>query len=166
MIKLKPDAFFQSVRDITVAHLKAKGMRGVILDIDDTLSGHNIEEFGEDIREWLSSLKKAGIRVCLLSNNRRKRAERAAGSLGLMAIGRAKKPLKGGFRAAAQRMELPLDKVCVIGDQIFTDILGGNRLGLYTILVDPITRHSSLFFRFKRLMERPVMNHLRRERER
>jgi len=166
MLKFKPDSFFESVKDITADYLKTLGKRGVILDIDDTLSGHNNEVFGEDIRAWLSSLKNAGVRVCLLSNNSKERAQKAAGTLGLSAIGRARKPLKRGFYDAALRMGLPLEDVCVIGDQLFTDILGGNRLKLYTILVDPVTKRATPLSRLKRLLERPIMKSVRRERER
>lgn len=166
MWKLKPDSFFDSVKDITVDYIKKLGKRGVILDIDDTLSGHNNEVFDEDVRAWLSSLQEAGIRVCLLSNNSKERAQKAAMSLGLSAIGRARKPLKRGFYDAALRMGLPLEDVCVIGDQIFTDILGGNRLNLYTILVEPMTMRATPLSRLKRFLERPVMKSIRRKKER
>lgn len=164
MQKLLPDAYFKSVKDVTVHHLNSMKIRGVILDIDDTLSGHNIELFDDDIHQWIDTLKKDGIKICLLSNNSKERAEKAASALGLSGIGCARKPLKSGFRAAAKLMGVSLAETCVIGDQIFTDILGGNRLGLYTVLVDSITAHSSLFFRFKRFVERPVMNRIKRQR--
>lgn len=95
--------------------------------------------------------------MIVLSNNKPERVEPFAKILGLDFIANGSKPLKKGYRRCAEALEIPCEQLCMIGDQLFTDILGGRRSGCKTVLVEPIQTEKMWFFRVKRRMEKAVM---------
>lgn len=135
-----PDCVFDSVYDITPAFLQARGVRGALIDIDGTVSSHRVALPDEKLRAYLASLRQAGIKVLFLSNNKAERVRRFSEAAGAEWVSRATKPLSRGFRKGADRLGLPMHEIAVIGDQIFTDVLGGNRLGALTCQVQSIDR--------------------------
>lgn len=137
------------VTDVTLEDLKARGMQGVILDLDNTLVLWHQEEIAEEVLAWLDTLKAAGMKLCILSNSvLSKRSERIAQRLGCPNIRQAKKPSKGGFLRAMQAMGTNSTNTLIIGDQMFTDILGGNRCGLYTVMVAPLQPREFVYTRY------------------
>jgi uncharacterized protein len=148
-----PHRYAHSVLEVRPDELAARGIDGVILDLDNTLVRWAREELTEEILEWISALRRAGIKFCLLSNSvLSRRVERVAAVFGCPNIRKARKPRPDGFHRAMKAMNTTPATTAVIGDQMFTDILGGNRVGLYTILVKPIAKGE---FVYTRLVHRP-----------
>ncbi|EGW40319.1 MULTISPECIES: YqeG family HAD IIIA-type phosphatase [unclassified Desulfosporosinus] len=140
---------------ISVEQLVQDGIRGLIIDLDNTMTPWNAVEVGPKVAEWFIKVKTAGIRACVVSNNKkRQRVAVVAERLGIPFVFRATKPRGRAFRAGMNRLGTGHKDTAVIGDQLFTDILGGNRLGLYTILVTPINENEFIGTRILRQMEK------------
>lgn len=159
---LYPHQHLNSIYELDLAELRSLGIRGIICDMDNTLVPWNDRTVYPRLAAWLDQLKKEGFRLCIVSNNSAERGGQLALDLDIPAIWYAVKPRRRAFRKAMQIMELTPPETAVIGDQIFTDVLGGNRLGLYTILVTPISEKEFIWTRFMRKLERFVLNHLKR----
>lgn len=142
MSKLIPDYVFESIYDITPALLERHGVRGVLIDLDGTMASRKAALPPDTLAPFVQTLREAGLRVLVFSNNRETRVRKFCQALGAEYHCRAAKPLAFGFRRAAGRLGLPLTQVAVIGDQIFTDVLGGNRVGALTCYVQTLDRHS------------------------
>ncbi|MGI6030199.1 MAG: YqeG family HAD IIIA-type phosphatase [Eubacteriales bacterium] len=160
--KLLPHLFYKNVYEIDFEALWEKGIRGLIFDLDNTLCSYSTAEPDEKNRALIRRLKEKGYQIWLVSNNSRERVERYNRSLGLPVIANAKKPLQSALSRALRQMGLPRSQVALVGDQIYTDMLGGNRAGLMTILVQPVEERENWFFRLKRQMEEPVIRHFQR----
>jgi HAD superfamily phosphatase (TIGR01668 family) len=159
---LVPDGLAASVVSIDPDTLLDRGVRGVILDLDNTLVAWNRCEVGEPLREWLGRLRAAGVNACIVSNNTRSRVETFCAQVGLPAVARAKKPRRRGFRLAMELLGTRPHETAVVGDQVWTDVLGGKRLGLHTILVRPVARREFVGTRAMRLLEGLWLGLLRR----
>ncbi len=164
---LIPDFVFDSCLEITPGFLSGQGVRGVILDIDNTLAPYEQAEPGPELVSWFARLSDAGIRAALVSNNDKERVELFNRSLGLPAFSNCSKPSRKAVRAALGALGTRKEETLVIGDQIFTDVLMAHRAGLRAVKVPPIKDKKTLFFRFKRLLERgPMRAYRRREAKR
>jgi HAD superfamily phosphatase (TIGR01668 family) len=152
-----PTILLHRVTEITPQFLRRLGVKALILDADNTLTTHNNPEPDADVLLWLREMKGQGIRLIIASNNSDGRIRPFAEKLGLDFVARACKPLPVGISASAKRLGLTRREVAVAGDQIFTDILGGNLFGCATILVEPMLNESGPFFRFKRKLERSIL---------
>ncbi len=153
---LKPKIKLDRVTDITVDMLRKRKIEGLILDVDNTLSTHHGQTLTDGLTDWLETMRQNGIRLTVLSNSTNKRLTPFAQKIGLDFIQLGLKPLPFGFFRAIRALNLPKEKVATVGDQIFTDTLGGNIAGVTTILLTPILPETSLRFRFKRWLERGV----------
>jgi HAD superfamily phosphatase (TIGR01668 family) len=153
---LGPDRFAPRLADISIDELGKAGIRGLIVDLDNTLLGFRETELGEEHLAWVARAHEAGLRIVMLSNNFTVRVTSVAERLGVPCIPNALKPLPFGFRRAMRDLGLPREQIAVVGDQLFTDVLGGKFCGLYTILTEPIERKdfpiTQLFRFFERLM--------------
>ncbi len=147
----------RSVCDITPRMLQQMGVRGLLLDIDNTLTTHDNPVPAQGVMEWIASMKEAGIQMRLVSNNHPPRVEPFAALLEIPCICDSQKPLSNGFQRAMESMDLPKDQLSVVGDQIYTDILGANWFGVKSIYVPPMELEKTAFFKFKRLMEKPFL---------
>lgn len=145
------------IQDISPESLESKGIRGLILDIDNTLVPPHMKEADENAVSWIEKMRSAGFKVCIVSNASKKRVIKFNERLRLYAIHRASKPGTRAFLKAARLLDLKNADIAVIGDQIFTDIYGGNKSGMFTILVKPIKSDNNLFIWFKRFPEKLVM---------
>jgi len=155
---LYPDMTVGRVQDIDLDLLKQKGLKGLILDIDNTLVPPHVKEADEEAVRWIERVKEAGFKVCIVSNATKKRVIRFNENLKLYAIHRALKPGTRSFKKAMRLMELEPDETAVVGDQIFTDVYGGNRAGAFTILVKPIHVSEQIFVKLKRYPEKLVLS--------
>ncbi|CCQ93696.1 conserved hypothetical protein [[Clostridium] ultunense Esp] len=155
--KLVPSLYVQSVYSIDLDALKRKGIRGLIMDLDNTLAEWHQPQASKEMIEWIGKVKRAGFKVVISSNNNRVRVSSFVHPLGVPFIARAKKPLLSSYRRALSLLQLKREEVAVVGDQIFTDILGGNRMGFYTILVVPVAPTDGFFTRLNRMAERRVL---------
>lgn len=152
---LQPNIMASRVSEIGCYELIEKGIHGVILDLDNTLLEWRNDVVPTDVEEWVRRLKQTGISVCIVSNSGRKcRIQPISKSLEVPWICRAKKPLPRGFREGMRQLGTSCEDTAVVGDQLFTDILGGNVLGLFTILVRPMSSDEALPSRLQRPLER------------
>lgn len=153
---LKPDIKLDRITDITYDLLTKFSINALLLDVDNTMSTHHGMVLTDGLTKWLEDMKKSGIKLCILSNSKKKRVEPFAEKIGLDFISLGLKPLPSGFIRGAKRLGEKRCNIAIVGDQIFTDTLGGNLSGLKTILLTPIKPESSLRFRFKRKLEKLV----------
>ena len=161
---LRPALLAEAVWDIDLDSLWALGTRGLILDLDNTLVDWNDTSVRPEVRAWLEAARRKGMRLCVASNAvRGKRVTRVARALGLLAVTRAGKPFPIAFRRAMAELATDASSTCAIGDQVFTDMLGANWLGLKTVLVRPLSRRESPHTRLIRLVERPLRRRWGRE---
>ncbi len=136
---LTADYTFRTIYDIRPQTLASAGIRLLLADLDNTLVPYGVPEPDEAVRAWKGELTAAGVTLFLLSNSRKSgRAQRFAESLGIPYIGHAGKPKTPSFVRAMEEMGCTPQQTAIVGDQIFTDILGGNRAGVTTLLVEPI----------------------------
>ncbi len=149
-----PDHCFGSVHHITPEFLLEQGIKGLICDVDNTLVAARSPHPEPQLLEWAQGIQQAGIKVCLLSNNCKSRVDLFNKDLKLIQCHRAAKPLRSGFARAAAAMGLPKESLAVVGDQIFTDIWGGKRFGIRTILVPPVSPEEGKLIRMRRRFER------------
>lgn len=156
---LQPDAWIGSVQALTPAWLSARGITALLLDIDNTIALWRSSEIAPVVRAWLDRVRDDGIEICLLSNSRRPtRCKRIAGDLGLPYIAWAGKPRLGGFlRALALLGRGGPAGVAMVGDQLFTDILGGNRAGLCTVFVEALSPREFFGTKLLRPLERWIL---------
>ena len=158
MSKLIPDYVFESIYDITPALLQQNGVRGVLIDLDGTMASRKAALPPDTLAPFVRALHDAGLRVLVFSNNGASRVGRFCDALGVDYMSRAVKPLSFGFRRAAKRLGLPLHEIAVVGDQIFTDVLGGNSVGALTCYVQTLDRRHfwvNIRYRFEhRFIER------------
>lgn len=155
---LYPSKIVDSIYYIALDELYKNNIRGLILDIDNTLVGHGIREADDRVVEWIENAKKIGMKVCIVSNNTEDRVVKFNERLKVHAIHRAAKPRRRAFLKAAELMNVSPKEIAVIGDQIFTDIFGGNRLGMLTILVKPVHHVEPYTIKFKRILEKLVLS--------
>ena len=163
MSVLKADYRFEKITDITAEDLKKAGAKLVLLDADNTLSLHGSQEPFSGVPEWIFEIKKSGFELIIISNNSRERIKPFAEKLGLPFVYKSAKPLPKGFKKAAEKFGIKPEETAVIGDQLFTDAYGGKHIGMRAIIVPPIKDKKTLFFRFKRALEKPIMKSYYRE---
>jgi HAD superfamily phosphatase (TIGR01668 family) len=152
-----PDLYLNTVYELDINLLKAKGIKSIIVDIDNTLVSWETRVPDEKVTDLVCKLTTEDFKICILSNNTKKRVEEFNECLKLPAIHKAVKPSKTAFRRAMRLMNSSPDNTAVIGDQLFTDVLGGNRLGLFTVMVSPISEKEFLWTRLVRLLEKSVL---------
>jgi HAD superfamily phosphatase (TIGR01668 family) len=159
---LRPDLEAESLYAIDPAALRARGIAGVILDLDNTIVPWGAWEAPAAFGPWIAAARAADLRLCIVSNNSGPRVAHLAAVLDLPAVTSAWKPRRRALRRALGLMGTPAAATALIGDQRFTDVLGGNRLGLHTILVPPQTRREFPLTYLTRLLERLVAGRRRR----
>jgi len=156
-MKLYPDSYLSNVRQITIEYLERNNIKAVILDVDNTLIDF-YRNIPEGTIEWCENLKSRGIKFCILSNsNKKEKVENVANKLGIHYFYFGKKPLKTGFKKAIEYLQEKNENIAVVGDQIFTDIIGANRCKLFSILVEPIEEKDILITRIKRPFENMII---------
>lgn len=154
----RPDERVGSVTDIDCRDLKASGIDCMMLDLDNTLLPWKSSRVPALIAEWVEGAKQAGMRLAIVSNTHNPgRLARIAKELGIPWLHRALKPRRSGFARAAAMMESEWARTVVVGDQLLTDILGGNLAGMRTILVEPMDSREFVGTRISRLIERGIM---------
>jgi len=154
---LYPKGYFKKVSEISIEYLKENNIKGLILDVDNTLIDYE-KNMSEDTKAWVNMLKQNEIKLCILSNsNNAKKVEDVARKLNIEQYSYfAMKPLKKGFNKAKAILGLSATQIAVVGDQIFTDVLGANRMKMHSILVDPINDKDIFITMFKRPIENAI----------
>ena len=153
---LKPKIKLERVTDITPEILKKYNISSLILDVDNTLSTHHGDVLTDGLEEWLKLMNENGIKLMVLSNSKERRVKPFAEKIGLPFISLGLKPLPFGYIRALKALGSKRKNTSIVGDQIFTDVLGGNLVGVKTLLLTPILLESTAGFKFKRKIERVV----------
>ena len=153
---LVPEYKFDSFDEATAEFLLSIGVRGVLLDIDNTLEPYEHPEPGEQVLRWLDSLRAAGIKTAIVSNNNQARLDRFNKDIGMPGIAKAGKPFARSLRRAMRDIETVKENTIFIGDQILTDVWAAHNAGIRAILVPPINDRRDPLTRFKRVLERPI----------
>lgn len=157
MRMLTPDVVVKAAHDATPELLDGYGVRAVLVDLDDTLIASNESEIGHGTREWLAQLRGAGMPVGLLSNGDRSRVERCCADLGIEGYHLAGKPFWWAFRKGVRLLGRPAQETAMIGDQLFTDVLGANLAGMVSVLVRPLSPGKLPHTRAIRHLERLIL---------
>ena len=157
---IKPNAYLEKVEDITIEFLQKNKIKALILDVDNTLIDYN-QNLSQSVEEWAKNLKGQGTKLYILSNtNDKEKVEKVSKRLDIPYISFAKKPLKSGFIKVQKLLKEKEENIGVVGDQIFTDIIGGNRCKMFTILVDPINEKDYWYTAWKRPIENGIKKKL------
>jgi HAD superfamily phosphatase (TIGR01668 family) len=157
-----PTSYAPSVAAIDLARLTANGFAGVIIDLDNTLVGYRQLAPDDLHARWIRDARDRGVQVVMVTNNSTPWAIGIARNLGIPCIPNARKPLPKGFRRALDLLELPRESVIVVGDQLFTDVLGAKLFGLAVILVEPLAPRDPINTRWLRHLERWLLHGLPR----
>lgn len=153
---LAPDYYHRSVHDIDLEGLRARGVDTLLVDLDNTLLPRDSDVVPADLHLWVARLSDAGFRVCLVSNNWHDRVLGVADELGLELVAKAIKPLPFAFLKGLKLIGSTRARAAVVGDQMFTDVLGGKLIGAVTVLVVPLSAsdlpHTLLLRRIERAL--------------
>lgn len=154
---LYPRLYLESVKQITIQMLEQNNIKGLILDVDNTLIDFD-KNMPEGIKEWANNMKENGIKLCIVSNsNHKEKVENTAKKIEVPYIFLAKKPCIKGLNKAKKIMNLTNEAIAVVGDQIFTDVIGANRAKMFPILVKPINEKDIWITKFKRPIENKII---------
>ncbi len=160
MNNMYPNAYFSSVKDITIEFLLKNKIKALILDVDNTLIDYN-KNLSQDIVKWAKDLLEQEIKMHILTNtNKEEKVKEVATKLGIPYNLFAKKPFKAGFLKIQNTLNLKSENIAVVGDQIFTDVIGGNRCNMFTILVDQVDKRDYWYTAWKRPFENIIKKKL------
>ena len=162
MLKLfTPDFYFEKYSDLTPEFLKKQGILALLLDVDNTLAPYEQAEPDERNIAWLNALSENGIGYAFISNNSSdERIKLFNKDIGAVAFARSGKPFaKKNIDRALDALGVGREHAAFMGDQIFTDVCAGKFNGMRAILVPPIKDKTSLFFRTKRWLEKPILRY-------
>jgi HAD superfamily phosphatase (TIGR01668 family) len=150
----RPDAYAATLADVDRAALRAAGVRGIVLDLDNTCCAYHQPELAPGVAEWVRAARAEGFALVLLSNNFAERVAAVAALIDVPAVPNALKPLPFGFLRAVKLLGTPRRATVVIGDQLFTDILGAKLLGYRAVLTEPLVAVDFPLTRVLRFLER------------
>jgi HAD superfamily phosphatase (TIGR01668 family) len=153
---LGPNRFAARLCEVPLQELEEAGIRGLIIDLDNTVVSWGGSEIAQEHLTWVSDALERGFKLVMLSNNFSDRVTQVAEQMHIPFVASALKPLPTGFLTAVRRLGLPRRQVAVVGDQLFTDVLGAKLCGLYSILTEPLVKKdhpvTEVFRFFERLM--------------
>lgn len=153
----KPDIILRRITDITPEMLKETGVTALLLDVDNTLSTHHGTVLVDGLEEWLSEVKENGIKLIVVSNSKRFRIEPFAARIDLPFVSLACKPLPFGYSKALKTLSVKRGTSAIVGDQIFTDVLGANLFGIKSVLVRPVRLEDGWSFKVRRYFEKKIL---------
>ena len=157
-----PNDYFDKIEKIKKEYLQKNKIKALILDMDNTLINYNLE-MPKRVENWARELKGQGVKLIIVSNsNKKEKVEKISNMLGIKYILFAKKPLKSGLKKAAKMLEEDVSNIAVVGDQIFTDVIGGNRCKMHTILVDSLEEKDFWYTAWKRPIENKIKEKIKK----
>ena len=158
MALLTPTIYKDRITGITLADLEALGVKGLLLDVDNTLTGDGSQQLEDSVSAWLDTMRAAGVSLTIVSNNTAKRVRPFAERIGLAWVPLACKPLPVGLMVARRRLGVRKDQMAMVGDQIYTDRLAAGLFGIRCLYVIPRTSHDkSRAVKLKRKFEPPFI---------
>ena len=149
--------------DLEPAFLLAQGFKGIMIDLDNTLVNWGEVEVTAETVDWVQQAKGAGLKLCIVSNALEHRVKTVGEHLGIPWVARATKPRKAAFQKALALLGTKPEETAAVGDQIFTDVWGGNRMALFTILTIPLSPREFFYTRIVRCFERRVLKRLKKK---
>ena len=152
-----PEYYFETFDVASADFLKSIGVKGIVLDVDNTLEPYENPKPTQKVLDWIDSLKRAGISAAIVSNNNAKRINLFNQDIKLIAYSKASKPFKKNILAAMRDMGTDKTNTVLMGDQVFTDVWAAHNTGIKAILVPPIKDKRDAFTKFKRLLEKPIL---------
>ena len=159
-----PDYMFDTVYDIPLSLFEKYGVKYIFFDIDNTLVPYECDVPTKENLEFFEKLEQMGIQILFVSNNNVERVEKYVRELGYKYVADAGKPGIKKYKELADSVGAKVDNCAVVGDQIFTDVVAASRLGMKSFLVKPIKDKTTLFFKTKRLLEKPFVRlYIKRE---
>ena len=162
-MNIYPNAYLSSVKEITIQFLLENKIKVLILDVDNTLIDY-YKNLSDDVIQWAKELQGQGIKMYILSNtNKKEKVQKVANELEIPYKLFARKPSKKGFLKIQKESNVEPENIGVVGDQIFTDIIGGNRCKMFTILVDPVTPKDYWYTAWKRPIEKKIKKKLKKK---
>lgn len=162
MSLFKPNYYFRNIFSVTVDFLKDNNIKALLLDADNTLCIYHTNYPIDGVKEWINKMQEAGIELHILSNGKPGRLTEFAENVNLPCFYMSLKPLPFKISKAVKKLGFKKQEVALVGDQFFTDILGGNLSGIKTIWLDYIQIEDSATFRFKRKIENKIKKNLKR----
>ena len=153
---LLPAFMTEKLTDLTPEFLKEQGIELLMLDFDNTIVPYTTSEATEEMDIWIKNILVSGLKVCVVSNSRKDRVKIFCGHYGMDCITHAKKPFSKGIRQCLEKYRIPASKAALVGDQIFTDTLGGNGCGVRPILVKAIHNHN-FWLKARHVLEMPFI---------
>ena len=137
-----PCIITDKVTDLSAQFLKSKGIKLLMMDFDNTIVPYTTDVPTGQVLDWLESMKQSGIALCVVSNSKKDRVKKFCATYGIDCITHAKKPFSKGIAACLARYGIPATDCAIVGDQIYTDTLGANGMGVRSILVKAIDNHN------------------------
>ncbi|MEF3328444.1 YqeG family HAD IIIA-type phosphatase [Oceanobacillus oncorhynchi] len=159
--KFLPDEQIDQIFDLKPEKLKEKGIKGIITDLDNTLVAWDVKDATPDVITWFKTMEENDIKVTIISNNNQERVTVFSEPLGTPFVFSARKPLSRAFKTVAKQMDLKKEEILVVGDQVMTDVLGGNMAGFYTVLVIPVVQTDGKITKINRFMERIILKRIK-----
>ena len=154
MSVFRPQYIFEKTTKITPEFLKEIGITNLLLDVDNTLTTHDNPDPSPGIPQWIEQMKAAGIKMVIISNNNKERVKPFAAKLGLPFTSMSCKPLPYGYMKGMKILGSNRHNTAMVGDQIFTDVMGANLTGMKCLMVLAIQAEESAGFKFKRKIEK------------
>lgn len=158
-----PDKYIRKFNDLKIEELERNGIKLLICDIDNTLVPHDVAHPSVEVYEFINHLKSSDLKFCFISNNSRERVELFAKTLHVPTYHFAKKPLKTTYLKIMRDYGLEPQQIACMGDQLMTDVLGGNRVGMYTILTSQLVDRDITSTKINRIMENQVFKVLEKK---
>ena len=153
---LLPKYIFHRLTDVTPEFLNATGVRLLMLDFDNTMLPYTSGEPTPELLAWIQRMKAAGILLCVVSNSKKEKSPNFCRTYGIGCVTRSRKPFQRGIRECLARYEVPASQAAMVGDQIFTDVLGGNCAGAASILITPLHLHN-FWLKLRNWIEQPII---------
>lgn len=163
MDKFLPDIYQKSIYTINYAKLKERGIKCILFDLDNTLSPVGVKEPSQKLIDLINELKDMEFKIIIFSNSHKKRIRPFKDGLMIDAAHSCMKPLKKKFVKVMQIYGYNESEMAIVGDQLLTDILGGNKVNITTILINPISKKDGLFTIFNRIIEKKIFKKLKRD---
>ena len=153
---LLPAFVTEKLTDLTPEFLRQQGIDLLMLDFDNTIVPYTTSVATEEMDAWIKNILTSGLSVCVVSNSHKDRVKIFCGHYGMDCITHAKKPFSKGIRQCLEKYQIPASRAAIVGDQIFTDTLGGNGCGVRPILVKAIDNHN-FWLKARHVLELPFI---------
>lgn len=156
MLSFLPKFIFPKLTDIEPSFFKDRGIELLLLDFDNTMLPYTTNEPTEALLSWIEEMKKSGLTLCIVSNSHKERVPKFAEKYGVECVTDAKKPATKGIKKAMKRFRCEKNKTALVGDQIYTDVLGANLAGITSVIVKSIHNHN-FWLKLRHVFEVPFL---------